>query len=147
MTILAFCTTALLALSAPAAQEDSPDVRELRQLETVWNTAHVDRNGAALAALWADDLEVVVPKMRVMSKSDALAFANSNRMKFDRYETSEIRVRLYGDSAVVTGRLQRTRTIDGRTMADDWRFTKTYVKQSGRWRVVSFHASDAPPTP
>jgi hypothetical protein len=82
-----------------------------------------------------------------MSKSDALAFANSNRMKFDRYETSDIRVRLYGDSAVVTGRLQRTRTIDGRTMADDWRFTKTYVKQTGRWRVVSFHASDASPAP
>jgi len=148
MTIVAFCMmTALLALGAPAAQEDSPDARELRQLETVWNSAHLDRNGAALATLWADDLEVAVPKMRVMSKSDALAFANSNRMKFDRYETSDIRVRLYGDSAVVTGRLQRTRTIDGRTMADDWRFTKTYVKQTGRWRVVSFHASDASPAP
>jgi hypothetical protein len=65
MTIIAFCMmTALLALGAPAAQEDSPDARELRQLETVWNSAHLDRNGAALATLWADDLEVAVPKMR-----------------------------------------------------------------------------------
>jgi ketosteroid isomerase-like protein len=140
----AFCA-ALLALAAPAAQEGSAAARDLRQLETVWNRAHVEGDAGALASLWADDLEVAVPKMSVMSKSDALAFANSGRMKFERYETSDIRVRVYGDSAVVTGRLQRTRTMNGQTIADDWQFTKTYVKQAGSWRVVSFHASDAPP--
>jgi len=35
---------------------------------------------------------------------------------------------------------------DGKQTADDWRFTKVYVRQNGAWRVVSFHASDSPPS-
>jgi ketosteroid isomerase-like protein len=119
------------------------DVKELERLETVWNEAHVHGDADALDALWADDLEVAVPKMRVMTKAQVLAFARSGRMKFQRYETSELRIRVYGDAAVVTGRLQRTRTINGQETTDDWRFTKTYVRQSSKWRVVSFHASEA----
>jgi ketosteroid isomerase-like protein len=78
-----------------------------------------------------------------MGKAEVLAFARSGRMKFLRYATSEVRVRVYGDAAVVTGRLQRTRTLNGNEVSDDWRFTKTYVRQTGKWRVVSFHASEA----
>jgi len=72
-----------------------------------------------------------------------LKFARSGRMKFLRYQTSDTRIRLYGNAAVVTGRLQRTRLMNGREISDDWRFTKTYVRQAGHWRVVSFHASEA----
>ena len=119
---------------------------EFTKLEEIWNAAHRNGDAEALAALWADDLEVTVPRMPPMSKTDALAFARTGRMRFDRYETSQIKVRTYGDAAVVTGRLQRTRTIDGKQTTDDWRFTKVYARQNGAWRVVSFHASDAPAT-
>jgi hypothetical protein len=88
-------------------------------------------------------MEVTVPKMPVMTKADVLKFARSGRMKFLTYGTSDIRVRLYGNAAVVTGRLQRTRAMNGQEISDDWRFTKTYVRETGQWRVVSFHASEA----
>jgi len=78
-----------------------------------------------------------------MSKAQSLAFAESGRMHFQRYETSEIRVRVYGDAAVVSGRLQRTRTINDRRLDDDWRFVKVYARQAGNWRVVLFQASEA----
>jgi hypothetical protein len=65
-------------------------------------------------------------------------------MKFLSYRTSDIRVRVYDNAAVVTGRLQRTRSMNGREISDDWRFTKTYVRETGQWHVVSFHASEAP---
>jgi len=54
-----------------------------------------------------------------------------------------IRVRVYDNAAVVSGRLQRTRSINGQETSDDWRFTKTYVRQGGQWPVVAFHASEA----
>jgi len=119
---------------------------EFTRLEDIWNAAHRNADSEALAALWADDLEVVVPRMPSMSKAEALAFARTGRMRFERYETSQIKVRTYGDTAVVTGRLQRTRTVAGKQTADDWRFTKVYARQNGAWRVVSFHASDSPPS-
>lgn len=147
LRFLVRCATLLLALVATAtahAQSTSnADVRELERLETVWNTAHEHGDADALEALWADDLEVAVPRMPVLTRADAVTFAHSGRMKFLKYRTSELHVRVYGDAAVVTGRLQRTRLNNGQEVSDDWRFTKTYIRQAKQWRVVAFHASEA----
>jgi ketosteroid isomerase-like protein len=137
-SLLLFCIVAWLTQAQPATE-----TQEFSRLETVWNEAHVKGDAAALERLWSDDLEVAVPRMPVMSKAEALTFARSGRMRFERYETSGIRIRVYGDAVVVTGRLQRTRTISGKQVDDDWRFTKVYARQSGQWRVVAFHASEA----
>jgi ketosteroid isomerase-like protein len=136
-------STALLQPGVVAPQE-SPGTVELTRLEQVWNNAHVHGDAAALDSLWADDLIVSVPRMKVLTRIDALEVARSGRMQFDRYETSDLRVRVYGDAAVVTGRLHRARKIGGNVLDDRWLFTKVYVRQQGRWRVVAFHASDAP---
>ena len=134
----------LFAIVALFTQVQPPtDIQVLTALETTWNDAHIKGDAAALEALWSDDLEVVVPKMPVMSKAQVLAFAGSGRMRFQRYDTSDIKVRVYGGTAVVTGRLNRSRTINEKQVDDDWRFTKVYVRTGGQWRVVLFQASDA----
>jgi ketosteroid isomerase-like protein len=121
------------------------DVAELVHLESVWNDSHLRGDADALDRLWADDLVVVVPKMAPLAKTEALGFLRSGRMKFSRYETSEVVVRRYGDTAVATGRLRRSREIGGRVLDDDWRFIKVYLRRAGAWRVVAFHASGAAP--
>jgi ketosteroid isomerase-like protein len=143
--VLSVVITAALSVSVRsfAKTTHDADVHELERLENVWNEAHERGDADALEKLWADDMEVAVPKMPVLTKADALKFARSGRMKFLSYRTSDIRVRVYGDAAVVTGRLQRTRSMNGQEISDDWRFTKTYVREAGQWRVVSFHASEA----
>jgi ketosteroid isomerase-like protein len=142
MRIWLLCAVVLAGAGAPEPKEAS-DVAELTRLEAVWNEAHKRGDAEALDGLWADDLVVSVPRMAVLTRPDALAVARSGRMKFQRYDTSELRVRVYGDAAVVTGRLQRTRDMGGRVLDDDWRFTKVYVRHEGRWQVVAFHASEA----
>ena len=82
-----------------------------------------------LEALWADDLGAAVPRMPLMTKAGALSFARSGRMRFLRYQTSKIRLRVYDNAAVVTGHLQRTPSMNGREISDDWRFTKTYIRE------------------
>jgi ketosteroid isomerase-like protein len=128
--------------SAAQSTHDA-DVRELQRLETVWNEAHEHGDADALEKLWSDDMEVAVPKMPVMTKANVLKFARSGRMKFLSYKTSDVRFRVYDNAAVVTGRLQRTRNMNSQQVSDDWRFTKTYVREAGQWRVVSFHACEA----
>ena len=143
---LILALAAFISFTATGSQQPNSreaDVRELDRLEKVWNEAHERGDADVLQALWADDLEVNVPKMPVMNKADVLAFARSGRMKFLHYSTSDIRIRTYGDTAVISGRLQRTRQINGKELSDDWRFTKVYVRQAQQWRVVSFHASEA----
>lgn len=135
----------MLAATTPLLSQSSSDsdAHELERLEKVWNEAHEHGDADTLDDLWADDIEVAVPKMPVMTKTEVLKFARSGRMRFLSYQTSIIHIRLYGNAAVVTGRLQRTRSMNGQEISDDWRFTKTYVRQEGHWRVVAFHASDA----
>jgi ketosteroid isomerase-like protein len=117
----------------------------LARLETDWNEAHLKGDAAVLERLFADDLIVLVPGMRALTKEDSLGMFTSGRMKFNRYETTEITFRVYGTSAITTGRLRRTRVVAGTSVDDDWRFTKVYAYRSGRWSVVSFHASNTAP--
>ena len=119
------------------------DSLELRRLEVVWNRAHVSSDTVELSRLWDDDLIVAVPEMPVMTKAELLRFWRSGRSTIARYETSDVRVRVYGEAAVVTGLLNRDRNFNGRLVSDHWRFTKAYVRRSARWQVVAYHASVA----
>jgi hypothetical protein len=119
----------------------SPDEAELIRLERVWNEAHVNGDADALDRLWAEDLTVTVPNMQVITKQSAIAIARAGRMKFKRYETSDVRVRLYGDAAVLSGIVERTRVLNGQDVNDKWRFTKVYIRRAGKWQVVAWHAS------
>lgn len=134
-----------LALALGSAPAREADVVELTRLESVWNEAHLQGDAAALDRLWADDLVVVVPRMTPLPKADALGFFRGGHMKFSRYESSELSVRVYAGSAVVTGRLRRLRERAGQSVDDDWRFTKVYVREADAWRVVAFHASEVGP--
>lgn len=132
---------AFVTLQAPVSDTDVA----LTRLEAKWNAAHVQGDATTLARIFADDLVAVVPGMRPLSKAESLGMFGAGGMKFDRYESSDTQSRVYGDSAIVTGRIQRTRTLGGKTLHDDWRFTKVYLRRAGSWQVVSFHASNVAP--
>jgi len=121
MMMMLFVAFALVQSSIGSAPADGTVVT-LTQMEADWNGAHVRGDAMTLANLFADDLIVMVPGMRVMTKADAVGM--SGRIKFDRYESTETTFRVYDATAIVTGRLQRTRVISGATANDDWRFTK-----------------------
>jgi ketosteroid isomerase-like protein len=136
--------TMLVVFQGGAVGAESADTAALTRLEETWNQAHLRGDAQALEELWAEDLVAVVPRMRVFTRADALAMVRSGRMHFGRYETSDLRVRTYGDAGVVTGRLRRSRTLGAKVVDDDWQFTKMYVRRDGRWKVVAFSASEAP---
>ena len=145
LTAIAALLCTAVGAQAPAAATPDQDLAQLTQLESRWNDAHLQGDAETLDRLWADELRVVVPRMTPLSKSEALSFFRSGRMKFLRYETSELGVQVYGDTAVVTGRVRRSRERGGQLTEDDWRFTKVYVRRAGAWRVVAYHASETGP--
>ena len=120
---------------------ESADTQELSRLETVWNEAYVRADADALDRLCADDLVVTMSDMQVLNKPQSIGILRSGKVRFERYETSDIRIRVYDDAAVVTGRLQRTRNAHGQEANDNWRFTKVYIRRGGKWQVVAWHAS------
>jgi ketosteroid isomerase-like protein len=145
LTAMAVLLCAAAQAQAPAAAASDKDLAQFTQLESQWNDAHLMGDAEPLDRLWADELRVVVPRMPPLSKADALSFFRSGRMKFSRYETSELSAHVYGDTAVVSGRVRRSRERAGQAVDDDWRFTKVYVRRAGAWRVVAYQASETGP--
>ena len=139
--ILVFILPAGLSQKPARDTRQSRDIKELTRLESVWNEAHLRGDASALDKLWAEDLFVTMPDMPVMNKEESLALWKSGKMKFDIYRTSDIRIRVYGESAVVTGQLVRIRDSNSKEFEDDWRFTKVYVRRHGKWLVVTWHGS------
>ena len=145
MSLVVPIVVLLAALQASAGvSKDAADLKELYRLEAVWNEAHVKGDAGALEKLWSPDLEITIAAMPLMTRADALAMVRSNKMPFAKYETSDLNVRRLRDAAVVSGRLHRERTIGGKTVTDNWRFTKVYAMNGGRWQVIAWHASPAP---
>ena len=137
----------VLVLASPqaAVSRQAFDLTDLYRLEAVWNDAHVKGDADTLDTLWANDLILTIASMPAMTKADALAMVRSNRMPFTKYDTSELNVKRFADTALVTGRLHRERTMNSKNVVDEWRFSKFYVLSNGQWRVVHWHASPAAP--
>jgi ketosteroid isomerase-like protein len=138
LSLLLVVTMAQATVTATNVADQTP----FRRLEAEWNDAHMRGDASLLNRLYGDDVVIVVPGMRVMTKSDALGMLQPGRMTFERYDTSELQIRVYDQMAIVTGRLRRTRVIADKKAEDDWRFTKVYARRASGWQVVSFHASN-----
>ncbi len=138
---LGFLLVASASLQGPTKPNDSAAVAELSRLEKIWNEAYVRADADALESLCADDLVVTMSDMQVLNKNQSLAILRSGRVKFQRYETSDLGIHVYDSAAVVTGLLRRTRLAQGKEANDEWRFTKVYIRSAGKWQVVAWHAS------
>lgn len=138
-----FLAAAALSAATPAAEKPACEAEILR-LESVWNEAHLHGDVEALDRLWAPDLSVIVPEMQPFTKQQLLEMWRTMRVSFTRYATSDVQLRCDGSTAVVTGRLQRSRDFGGKVRSEDWLFTKTYAEIDGRWQVVAYHASATP---
>jgi len=140
LSLIALILLTVASINAKARTNDAA-IKELNRLETVWNNAHLKGDTSAMDQLWADDLFVTAPDMPPMNKEESLALWKAGKMKFDVYRTSDLRIKIYGNTAVVTGQLVRIRDATSEKFEDDWRFTKVYVRRNGRWQVVTWHGS------
>ena len=134
----------LAVLLSESGQAQTGGSFDAASLERVWNQAHLDADTSALDALWADDITIAVPGMAPMSKAEALRMWKAMPVKFTRYESTDITARVEGNVAVVTGRIARARSFGDRSSEEQWYFTKVYRKSKSSWRVIAFHASNAP---
>jgi len=143
-TLRAFLLVLLTVSSSATAVAQSNTSFDAQALELAWNRAHLEADTQALDALWADDITIVVPGMAPLGKADALKMWRAVPVKFTQYESSDLSVRVEETTAVVTGGITRARTFGDRSAKERWYFTKVYRHTGKTWRVIAFHASNAP---
>jgi hypothetical protein len=81
----------------------------------------------------------------VRTKPQVISDFTSGDLKFQSITTDEVQVRVYENTAVETGLSTMVGQDKGKAVPRDTRFTRVWVKQQGRWRLVANHYSSRIP--
>jgi ketosteroid isomerase-like protein len=135
-----------VALGALALLPRSTTLSEAEVLvaEQAWAKAIAENDVAGLDAILADDYRSTDASGRVRTKADDLSRARAKTLRFDVYDSTNVRVRVWGDTAVVTGESALRGSHAGKPFATTILFTDTLARIDGRWRAVSAHISEKP---
>jgi uncharacterized protein (TIGR02246 family) len=126
--------------SARRKQKGSVE-QAIRQVDNERIQAQIHADAAALDRIYADDFIGVGPSGTVRTKPQVISDFTSGNLKFQSITTDDVQVRVYGDTAVETGRSTMNGQDKGKAVPRDNRFTRVWVKQQGRWRLVANHYS------
>jgi ketosteroid isomerase-like protein len=69
----------------------------------------------------------------------------SGKIKFQSFKLNDVKVQLFGDTAVVFGHTTERLMVDGKQIDGDNRFTDTFIKRNGKWICVATHVTAIPP--
>jgi ketosteroid isomerase-like protein len=109
---------------------------ELLKLENDFARAVTNNDADAVDGFLSDDWIIVDPDGSIIDKARFLGVIKSGALSHEMMESADLRVRLYGNTAVVTG----LTTAKGKFMGQDFtsceRATDIFVKQNDRWQCV-----------
>ena len=138
---LAFFAGLVTGCVSPASGIKSDPIVALGQLDRERIQAQINADAVALDRIYADDFIGVGPSGTVRTKAQVLLDFTSGDLKFQSIITDDVQVRVYGNTAVETGRSTMIGQDKGKVVPRDNRFTRVWVKQQGRWRLVANHYS------
>src|SRR6187399_498753 len=136
---LAFVASLLTGCGSSESGIKSDPSNALRQLDQERIQAQIGADAAALDRLYAEDFIGIGPSGTVRTKAQVIADFTSGSLRFQSITTDDVRWRVYGDTAVETGRSTMNGQDRGKTVPRDNRFTRVWVKRLGRWQLVANH--------
>ena len=138
----------LSTVSSAIAQQQSARPRAptspeqaVRQQDQQRIHAQIAADTLALRRIYADDFLGIGPSGVVRNKAEVIADFTSHALTYQSITTAEVRVRVYGNTAVQTGRSTMVGQDRGKAVPRDIRFTRVWVLTAGRWQLVANHSS------
>jgi len=132
----------LIAGCAHAAVPD--EGLRLRSLERDLDRAIVQRDARRVSELLADDWLLVSSTGKVKTKPELLAELALPDLEFQDNETRDVLVRIWGDTAVLTGVLHQRYRLHGELRDVTLRYSDTWTRVGDGWRQVSGHTTRLP---
>lgn len=114
---------------------------ELKQLEREWDDAIVRKDLGALDRIIDDDFILIDDAGRITRKKELLEQIKTPDLVIKPFETEDVTVRIYGDTAILTGRFTQQGEYKGQSFTVHSRYTDVYIRRKGNWKAVSAHAS------
>ncbi len=148
IVVLVFAVSLAAAQTARKNSGEAKVEQALMQMERDWSAAYLKHDTAMIDRILADDYVGIDGRGVVTSKAQEMEEAKAptpgapapDRMVADE-SVSEMKVRVYGNAAVVTGVTTEKVIFKSKESTVRYRRTTVYVNRQGNWRCVSFHGS------
>ena len=146
----AVCVAVLCAPSAFAqaegAKKASASVEDqIKKLEAERAAAVVKGDVAAIASQTSEDYTLINANGQLSGKAQTMEAIKSGNIKLTANDLSDLKVRLYGNTAIVTGKADAKGVVGGRELKGPVMFTRVYVKKDGKWQSVAFQQTPIAP--
>jgi len=131
----------LLSAAVPAlakqskADSDADISQTLQAMERAWLNAEKNHDAATFDKLVADDWIAITPDGKRQTKAERAAEIIASDI--DSATLGEMKVRVFGDTAVVTGTDDEITMKDGKKSTDHYVWTDVFVKRNGKWLAVA----------
>jgi ketosteroid isomerase-like protein len=133
---LTLCLLAIPIIRSGAQESDST---RLRALEAKLMEAYKQRQVELLASLLDEDFVITYEDGNTYGKTGYISFSATPSVRVDVVEMSDIKVRMHGDTAVLTGAYHERGENKGKAYDYRDRFTDVWMKSDGKWRLVASH--------
>jgi len=130
---------AVSALSLPA--QEKSEAATIRALEMKWTESYKERSIDILSSLLADDFVITIEDGSVYSKAGYISHSADSSVQVHVAELSDLKVRMHGDTAIVTGAYHERGESNGKRYEYHDRLTDVWMKVGGKWQVVASHYS------
>lgn len=134
------CSSVLCGAGIAGAQAKSEAATVLRE-ETKWTEAYKQRNISILSSLLADDFVITIEDGNTFSKAGYITHSADSLVHVEVAELSDLKVRMHGDVAVVTGAYHERGDSGGKRYEYHDRLTDVWRKSGATWQVISSHYS------
>jgi ketosteroid isomerase-like protein len=138
--LAAVCLAPFIAYSS-LAQQKSDAASKVLALEAKWNEAYKRGDIATMNSLLAGDFIITVEDGATYSKAGYIAHTSGGATVVEISDMTDLKVRVHGNTAVVTGAYHEKGTIKGKPYEYHDRFTDVWMNLDGRWQVIASHYS------
>jgi ketosteroid isomerase-like protein len=137
-SILVLCF--LWCFSIPDLAQEESGAAAIRVLESKWANAYRQRQITTLSSLLAEDYVITMEDGSTFGKVGFISY-NLGALHVDIAEMSDLKIRMHGNVAVVTGAYHERGETHGKPYDYRDRFTDVWLKNGGDWQLIASHYS------
>jgi ketosteroid isomerase-like protein len=127
--------------NAVEAQKKPDPAEAIRSLEKKWTESYKQRRVDILSSLLAEDFVITVEDGHTYSKAGYISHTADTSVRVEVAEISDLKVRMHGNTAVVTGAYYEKGESNGKRYEYRDRLTDIWMKVGAGWQVVASHYS------
>lgn len=125
----------------PSKKQSGNDEQTLMRIEQEMTDALVKGDVSASERYLADSYTFTAPDGDVSDKARSIADLKSGDLKFESSVLDDMKVQVYGDTAIVTYTSTDKGAYKGKDLSGRYRWTDVFVKRGGNWQLVAGHGA------